>query len=100
MLYAQNGIWRPPGNRNSLQHFIRFFWLKVQGSMKSWSMIMNMNFESPCTSSPPSGNPQAEQENENSRATFSELSAAEDDHNPSSARRISAPKSGITRLEM
>jgi succinyl-CoA synthetase beta subunit len=42
VLYAQNGTCLPPGSRNSLQHFIRFFWLNVHGSMKSCSMIIIM----------------------------------------------------------
>src|ERR1700687_4098772 len=100
VLYAQKGICLPPGSRNSLQHFIRFFWLKVHGSIKSCSMIMKMKFESPFTSRLPSGRPHAEHENENSLATFSEPSTADDDHRPSRARLISAPRSGIARFEM
>src|ERR1700736_6371014 len=100
VLYAQNGTCFPPGSRNSLQHFMRFFWLNVHGSMKSCSMIMKMNFVSPFTSRLPSARPQAEQENENSWATFSEPSTADDDHRPSRARLISAPRSGMTRFEM
>ena len=41
-LYAQNGIIRPSGSRNSTQHFITFFTLNVHGSMKSRVFTMKM----------------------------------------------------------
>ena len=80
-IVGAEGICFPPGSRNSLQHFIRFFWLKVQGSMKSCSMIMKMTSTDPSRSAP-SGRPQAWQEKTNSSATFSDPATADDDHRP------------------
>src|ERR1039458_1875163 len=79
VLYAQNGTCLPPGSRNSLQHFIKFFWLKVHGSMKSCNMIMTMFFAiSPMVRF--SGSPHAWQEMANCSADFCDPETDEDDH--------------------
>src|SRR5437899_7786874 len=99
VLYAQNGICLPPGSRNSLQHFIKFFWLNVQGSMKSCIMIMIMCWEmSPTVRL--SGMPHAWQESDSCSADFCEPATEDEDHRPSSAPLISRLQSGITRLVM
>src|SRR5580704_9508219 len=99
VLYAQKGICLPPGSRNSLQHFIRFFWLKVQGSMKSCSMIMIMLLAmSPTVRL--SGTPQAWHDAAICSNALGDPATDEDDHRPSSAALISRLKSGTTRLVM
>src|SRR5215472_17693682 len=91
VLHAQNGICLPPGSRNSLQHFIRFFWLNVQGSMKSCSMTIKMFLVNASTSNP-LGRLQAAHESANCCAAWSEPGTAEEDHNPSRAVLISTEK--------